>query len=277
MRRSRARASSAAWVTAESPADVADVDRPGRGGGVGAEAQDVGGERQVGTRLADDAGHLGRRMLDRDEEVVEVGQQLDQVLGQLLDPDLADQAHRALAAGAPVRYRGQGEELEGMVEHREEELVLAIEPGHAEPRQQRPRHHARPQRLSTELVQTPGPLDRLVVVDLHPVCTGDGRHHVLELVGRAERHQVMHPAHRQLEHRPSRPGNERGDLASRSRFGHGWCPSPPGSPRCARDRAQLYHAARPTRSWNVRPRGIRPAAGAMQGARGATDVRVSAR
>ena len=95
-----------------TPPDVDHVERPLRACVRRREAEHVGGEGQVGAGPAHHPRHLRDRVMEGDEDVVELGQQLDQVFRKLLDPQLTDQARRHLASASPVGDRGEGEELE---------------------------------------------------------------------------------------------------------------------------------------------------------------------
>ena len=185
-----------------APADVADIDHARRRGRVRREAENVDGERQIGARPADHPRHVLRGVAHPDEEMVELSEQLEQVLGHLLHPDLADEAGCHPAALPPSGHGGEREDLERVVEDRKEELVLAREPGNVETRRDRPRELPRAGRQPRKLVHAAGELDGAVILGLGPIGLGDLGGHVLELVRRAERDEVVDPTHRELQDVP---------------------------------------------------------------------------
>ncbi|OLD45949.1 MAG: hypothetical protein AUI48_10500 [Chloroflexi bacterium 13_1_40CM_2_68_14] len=132
--------------------------------------------------------------------MIEVREQLEQILRDIVVPDLADEAGSHPAALAPVGHRVEREQLVRVVEDRKEEVVVTGERGHAEPGHHRPRQPPRARRQPAELVHPPGEFQRPVVRDFHPVGAGHLGDDVFQLVGQAERDQVVDPAHRELQH-----------------------------------------------------------------------------
>ena len=128
-----------------SPSDVADVDHSRRRIGMGSEAEHVGGERQIGARSADDPGDFLDRLGGADKDVIELRKQFDEVVRNIVRPDLADEAGRHAAPLAPAGRHREREQLVGIVEDREEQLVVASQPG-PDPRHHRPRQPSRARR-----------------------------------------------------------------------------------------------------------------------------------
>jgi hypothetical protein len=59
---------------------------------------------------------------------VELREQLQEVTGQQVGPDLVDEADRYSTTSSPVGDRGQREELVRVVEHGKDEVVFSFEP-----------------------------------------------------------------------------------------------------------------------------------------------------
>jgi hypothetical protein len=62
-----------------------------------------------------------------EKDVIESGQQLEQIVGQIVGPDFGDEAGRLAAALSPVWNGLERIEFEGVAEHRKEQLIVAIQ------------------------------------------------------------------------------------------------------------------------------------------------------
>jgi len=132
-------------------------------------------------------------MLQPDKYVIEFGQELNQVLWDVVRPDFGDEAGGSVTPFTPIGNRGEGIELKRIAEDGEKQFVFPVQPN---PRRGRCKHICelgRSRRKARPLVDSSREFQRSVVLNIETIGIRQRRDIVLELVAEAKRDEVGNP------------------------------------------------------------------------------------